>query len=424
VTNPGSPAHELVGQAEIASSPSGARGRVRVGERAQQALIGLVVFTVAFVVLVARYPSSLFAAEPLLEDGSVFIQGTFDGLRSIVEPYQGYLHVAPRLVALAVSLLPPYWWPVVMNAAAIAVTAGVATFIASDRLAKVWPDSRLRLALAAGFVLLPASHELSWHVTYIQWSLAVFLLFRVLADDPRGWVWADRAAVALSGLSSPTVILFAPLYLWRRRDMTTAIVLACAAIQVVAVVLTSTRGPASVTTAYDFGAVLGVRLLIQPLIGMVLAAVLATQEIPVPVTLFAMVVVGGLLAVAASALSRRAAIVLGYAAITVALAGVLRASEPLADLVAGWSATRYFVFAGLFFMVAIIVAIATGGRRQRLAGAALAGILVAGIVGDFAPPAPPSLGWSTTSSCIGGAAPCVVPVSDGGAAWQVTWPGR
>ncbi len=81
-----------------------------------------------------------------------------------------------------------------MNGVTILATAGVAAFIASDRLRTAVPDRRIRLALAIGFVLMPAAQDLTWHLVYLQWTLAFFLLARVLADEPGPrWVWLDRA---------------------------------------------------------------------------------------------------------------------------------------------------------------------------------------------------------------------------------------
>ena len=92
------------------------------------------------------------------------------------------------------------------------------------------------MALAIGFVLMPAAQDLSWHLVYLQWSLAFFLLLRVIADEPGPrWRWLDMAAVAVVCLTGPFSILFAPLYLWQRRRLgaVTWIVVVCAVIQLV-----------------------------------------------------------------------------------------------------------------------------------------------------------------------------------------------
>ena len=175
-----------------------------------------VAFALSLLILVLRYPTSLFAAEPLWEDGPIFYLMGFDGLSSLGHSYQGYLHLGARMVAIVAAAIPPALGPLLMNAVTILVTAGVATFIASDRLRSACPDRRLRLALAIGFVLMPAAQDLSWHL------LVPALESGLLPVDPGARrrarprrVWPDRAAVAMVALTGPFSILFAPLYLWR-----------------------------------------------------------------------------------------------------------------------------------------------------------------------------------------------------------------
>ena len=133
-------------------------------------------FAVSLLILVLRDPTAMFTAEMVWEDGRVLYLGGFDGLPSLAQPAQGYLLLADRMVALAAAAIPPALAPLLMNAVTILVTAGVAAFIASDRLRTAVPDPRLRLALAIGFVLMPAAQNLSWHLLFLQWSLGFFLL--------------------------------------------------------------------------------------------------------------------------------------------------------------------------------------------------------------------------------------------------------
>ena len=203
-----------------------------------------------------------------------------------------------------------------MNSVTILVTAGVATFIASDRLRSACPDRRLRLALAIGFVLMPAAQDLSWHLVYLQWSLAFFLLIRVLADEPGPrWIWPDRAAVAIAALTGPFSILFAPLYLWRRRRLgvTAWIVVACAVVQLF-VVITAYRGPAGQTTPLEAVAVLATRLFVEPLLGYRVTWILSGAGIPLIAGAAFVALVLGLLVIASSVIPRRTLAVLVYAA--------------------------------------------------------------------------------------------------------------
>lgn len=256
------------GSIGVAAARGGSRAAVATDAIAARAFT-LAAFATALLILVLRYPTALFAAEPLWEDGPIFYLGGSDGLASLARPYQGYLHVAARMVAIAATTMPPALAPLLMNGVTILVTAGVAAFIASDRLRTAVPDRRIRLALAIGFVLMPASQDLSWHLVYLQWSLAFFLLARAIADAPGPrWVWLDRAAVGLAALTGPFSILFAPLYLWRRRELgaTTWVVVGCALVQL-AFIVTSRRAPAGGTTITDAIPVLATRLFVEPLLG-------------------------------------------------------------------------------------------------------------------------------------------------------------
>jgi hypothetical protein len=384
-----------------------------------------VAFAVSLVVLMLRYPTALFAAEPIWEDGQIFYLGAFDGFASVALPYQGYLHVAARMVAIAAAAIPPGLAPLLMNAATILATAGVAAFIASGRLRTAVPDPRLRLALAVGFVLMPAAQDLTWHLVYLPWTLAFFMLARVLADEPGPrWVWLDRAAVAIASLTGPFSILFAPLYLWRRRQLgvTAWIVVAGALIQL-AFVVTASRAAPGETTITDAIAVLATRMLAEPFLGYRVTAFLGQADLPLTVGAAFVALVAGLLLIAGSVIPRRTLVVLVYGAVAVAVAGVLRSADPAWSLLAGWGGGRYFLF-GIAAIVAIVItAIAVGGTWQRRAGLVLAMLLSIGVIWDFRILAPPTLGWADNSSCIGGAEPCRVPVFPGGD-WDIRWPGR
>jgi hypothetical protein len=377
------------------------------------------------VILVLRYPTAIFAAEPLWEDGPVFYLGAFRGLASLIEPWQGYLHIAARVVALAAAVIPPALAPLLMNGVTILATAGVAAFIASDRLRTAVPDPRLRLALAIGFVLMPAAQDLSWHLVYLQWSLAFFLLARVIADEPAPrWRWFDMAAVAVVGLTGPFSILFAPLYLWQRRRLgvVTWIVVACAAIQLFFVV-TSGRATAGDSTVTDAIAILATRLLAEPVLGFRVTGILSQTGLPQIAGAAFVAVVAALLVVAGSVIPRRTLIVLVYGAVVVAFAGVVRSADAAWSLLAGWGGGRYFMF-GIALIIAItITSVTIGGTWQRRAGLVLAMLLSVGIIWDFRILAPPTLGWRDNSACIGGQDPCLVPSYPGGD-WDIRWPGR
>jgi len=130
-----------------------------------------------------------------------------------------------------------------------------------------------------------------------------------------------------------------------------------------------------------------------------------------------------LLLIAGSVIPRRLLAVLLYAAVVVAIAGVIRSADGWWTVLAGWGGGRYFLFAAAAITAITITAVAVGGKWQRRAGLILAMLLTVGVIWDFRVPPPPSLGWAERSACIGGADPCVVPVYPGGD-WDIRWPGR
>jgi hypothetical protein len=174
---------------------------------------------ISLVALIARRPETVTRPEFYAEDGRVFFLGTWFGnpLDVLARPYNGYLHLVPRAVGLLERAVPIQWAPAIGNVVALMVVALIAGFLASDRMAPLLPDRRARLAVAAGFVLLPASQETLGSITFIQAYLVVFLVAVGLAATTRtrGWQAVEAIAVAAAALSSPIAILVAPIH-WVR----------------------------------------------------------------------------------------------------------------------------------------------------------------------------------------------------------------
>src|SRR5258707_268432 len=86
--------------------------------------------------LVLRKPWALYAPQFWAEDGSVFFsRDVLMGVRAFLKPYQGSLHLLPRLVAWVASHSADVaWWPGIYNAAAFIGMLGVFVRLASPRL--------------------------------------------------------------------------------------------------------------------------------------------------------------------------------------------------------------------------------------------------------------------------------------------------
>jgi hypothetical protein len=184
------------------------------------------------VILWWRRPDAVATPQFWAEDAAIFfLQARELGWRAVVEPYAGYFHLLPRIVAAAANSLDPVHVPL-----AYALTAGLLTLhvcaLALVRPLSSWRGWSWMAALAV--VLVPDAREVLWVLTNVQWILAPGLLLLLLGRAPRGRAGRahDLGAVIMFGLTGPFVIVLAPLFsvrAWRERSPFTLAVAAAAA---------------------------------------------------------------------------------------------------------------------------------------------------------------------------------------------------
>lgn len=227
----------------------------------------------AAVLLFLRKPHALTHAQLWAEDGSIFLSfNDAFGLQAFLEPYMGYLHTLPRIVAWAAPLaLDPLWWPTFYNGVAFAIWVAVLARIFSPRLD--WPG---RPWLALALVIGPHTGEVLFNITNLQWVTALVLLQQAVIRPPITWPQrlGDLALLALLGLTGPFVAILGPLFLWRwwrdRRRDNLVVLLFAAAGAVTQLVLILRTGPHFTFPPFDagrFGGILAQRLIVWPLVG-------------------------------------------------------------------------------------------------------------------------------------------------------------
>lgn len=203
-----------------------------------------------------RKPHALTVPQLYAEDGSIFLAfNDLNGLHALIEPYMGYLHLLPRLIAWGVArVFDPAWWPAFYNGAAFAGWLFVIGRMFSRRLD--WPGKPW---LALAFLIGPQTGEVLSNITNLQWCTALLLVQQAVIARPTTWGErvGDLLIVALVGLTGPFVIALAPLLVWRwwqdRRADNAAIValaLGCAAVQAWFVLHT---GPKFTFPPFDLG---------------------------------------------------------------------------------------------------------------------------------------------------------------------------
>ena len=205
------------------------------------------------------------------EDGRLFLHAAAISSGqggSLLEPYAGYLHLVPRLEALAtVDLVPVQWWALSMTALSCAIAGLVAAvaFVCSRDVVP-WLPARILLALLTVATPL-ASREVLGNAANVH-SLLFWGLFWVLLYRPRTEVATGALAVfaLAASLSDVQSVLLLPLLPWSRRDRRTwpvkAAVVIGATSQVVTAIVAprgssgrSTVGPPSIVDGWLINAV-------------------------------------------------------------------------------------------------------------------------------------------------------------------------
>jgi len=137
---------------------------------------------------------------------------------------------------------------------------------------------------------------------------------------------------------------------------------------------------------------------------------------------FVLLAVGAAIALAitlraAVSLPRLPTLTAFYAGGVVLVGGLAATIDEPGTLLTGWGAARYFL---PWILAAELVVVAAAARRQASA-VVLAVIVGLAVVSDFRLIDPPDDGWQYASGCLGGPAPCVVPIPW---SWAIYWPGR
>src|SRR5690606_9686913 len=164
--------------------------------------------------IVARTPDALFTPQFWAEDGCEWYARAHNSgaLRSLVQPFGGYLQTYPRLVGILSVALGLRHAPLVMALCALAVQAIVPAFLMSSRFESVVPGRLRRLALALVLLTAPNLYEVHLNVSnsHVHLALLAFLVVIAPPAASRGWRAFDVGVLLLSGVSGPFCVLLLP----------------------------------------------------------------------------------------------------------------------------------------------------------------------------------------------------------------------
>ncbi|MEB0001353.1 hypothetical protein QN345_01115 [Cryobacterium sp. 10I1] len=153
------------------------------------------------------------------EDGAVFVARALEGspLASFLEPYAGYMHAFPRIVAsIAVNVVPLAYVPLALTVAACLLTAFVSAFVYILLQPRI-PAKVPRFAVWLGVVTLPiANVEVIGSLANSHWYLLVGLIVVLVTSQHHPAILiASGVVVALAVLSDPLSGVFLPIVLVR-----------------------------------------------------------------------------------------------------------------------------------------------------------------------------------------------------------------
>lgn len=191
----------------------------KIDKRDQKSLINwqfhVIVFFIAFAIIVSRRLDALFNPQFWAEDGTVWYAEAYNQgfLPSLFLPHTGYLQTISRLTASLAQFFPLAFAPLIFNVLAIAIQILPVNFVISSRFAVLIPSLKTRLILGFLYLALPNSYEINANITNAQWHLALLACMVVLAAPSRLLIWRcfDVGVVVISALSGPFAILLTPI---------------------------------------------------------------------------------------------------------------------------------------------------------------------------------------------------------------------
>lgn len=352
-----------------------------------------------------------------------FVDADLFGSDMLLRGYNGYCHLAPRLIAWASAHYDPVFQPALYVGASFAITMSVVALALSPRLnliGKKW--------LALAIVAVPHTGEVFLNPTNLQWILALGFLLILLKSDPvtrLDWV-ADVLWLTVISLTGPFGVLFFPLFIWRaskRRSFGSLILTLILAIPVAFQAWQLVHAPEIVPAD---------RFNWMGLISLMSARIPATFLVGAPLSFrlgYATVVVIGLLslvlllaAIVRKTPSRETQVVALIALVLVVIAAVRRIRPDtwaFDDIVNG---DRYlYVPKVLSLWLFVLVFIETKALWIRRTLLTVVAIGVIGNISSFRFSPLPDLYWASYCDKIRAGQKVVIPINPG---WTKEYPGK
>jgi hypothetical protein len=400
----------LIPQSAFAASPTWAAGtRQGTSARLWQHLI---LFLLAYALVITRKPDAIFHAQFWAEDGRVWFADAYNlgPWRPLLHTETGYFQTLPRIAGYLSLLVPLAIAPLVLNMIAIGVHVLPLNLLISHRSA-AWGGTPFRALLAGTYIGIPSSPEICANITNEQWILSFCVFILLVGAPPKSTARRalDVVFIVLSGLTGPFCIFLLPISLllaWRRtgrwRWAPVCILAGCCLLQLLGLTIVS---PAARTGWGVLGArfdllvrILGGNVFLDALIGANnIAAIPGAKAFAI----LAIATVSGLI-IAAFALTR-APLPMKLLALyaTLLLSGALALPSSYAppgsgqwEMIARAGAVRYWFLPTLTVIWLLLYGVTSRIGFLKVVSGALLFVLCFGIVVQWRRPAFPDLNYA------------------------------
>lgn len=387
-------------------------------------------FLASCVVIILRRPDAVFHPQFFAEDGAIWYATAYNygWWRVLFSPYEGYIHLVPRLTAGIALLFPVAIAPLIENLIAIVIQALPVSLLLSRR-AERWGTLRFRTFLAFLYLVLPNTREMIASVTESQWILALCVLLVLSAQPPQTWRErvSDFFLLALCALTGPfCILLLAPAMIiaWSRRNttwprFTGAILIAGALAQTFSLVVSRHRPhPRLGAGLLPFLRILSGQVYLGALLGSNGAGTHISAASVICIAMAGSAIV--IYCFCISGLAMRAMLVLSTLVFLASLSNPTAFPPPghtAWEMLTINAGIRYWFFPCLTFVWSIAQCLRTQNRSLRVASTAILALIVVGIVRDFRYPPFPDRDFKAYADQLRSAPPgatVVVPIEPTG----------
>jgi hypothetical protein len=175
-------------------------------------------FLIVVALLFLRQPYALIRPTFYAEDGNIFFKQQYEmGFApALATPYNGYLHLAPRIIAAVCSWLPVECIPAAYAVISLFATAAIFVFFFASGFRQTINSDFLRAVVVVLFALMPNPEPLM-KVAYINWPLLFFVATLTVFSLPKQQAarWLLLIPAAIAAWSNPATIICAPVMLYR-----------------------------------------------------------------------------------------------------------------------------------------------------------------------------------------------------------------